>query len=82
MLLLTSTSDLIQIVTASAADIQVHVSYVDNNAGTVTPGRQNTLISTATTTTVVPSPGSGIQRNVKGLYITNNHATTSCFIEV
>lgn len=82
MLLLTSTSDLIQIVTASAADIQVHASYVDNNAGTVTPGRQNTLISTATTTTVVPSPGSGVQRNVKGLYITNNHATTSCFIEV
>lgn len=82
MLLLTSTSDLIQIVTASAADIQVHASYVDNDAGTVTPRRQNTLISTATTTTVVPSPSSGVQRNVKGLYITNNHATTSCFVEV
>lgn len=82
MLLLTSTSDLVRIVTSAAGDIQVHASWVDNNAGTITPGRQNTLISTATTTTVVPSPGAGTQRNVKALQITNNHASNSCFVEV
>lgn len=82
MLLLTSTSDLIQVVTSAAGDIQVHASWVDNNAGTITPGRQNTAISTATTTTVVPSPGASTQRNVKALQITNNHAANSCFVEV
>lgn len=82
MLLLTSTSDIIRIVTSASGDIQVHASYVDNNSGTITPGRTNTNISTATTTTVVAAPGASTQRNVKGLYITNNHATNSCFVEV
>ena len=79
MLLLTSTSDLVQLVTGTATtSIEVHASWVDNNAGTITPGRQNTIITTATTTTIVPSPGSGVQRNVKGIYITNTSASTSC----
>lgn len=82
MLLLTSTSDIVRVVTSTAGDIQVHASYVDNASGTITPGRTNTAITTATTTTVVAAPGASTQRNVKGLYITNNHATTSCFVEV
>ena len=83
MILLTSTSDIIRIVTAQAVStITTHASYADNNAGTVTPGRTNTNITTNTTTTVVASPGSGIQRNVNGLYITNNNTTTSCGITV
>jgi hypothetical protein len=83
MLLLTSTSDTVSITTDAAADIEVHASYVDNNAGTITPGRTNTpSITTATTTTVVGSPGAGVQRNLKHLNVTNNHATTSCFITV
>ena len=83
MLLLTSTSDIIRVVTGSAADIDVHASYVDNNAGTITPGRTNTAaITTATTTTVVDSPGSGVQRNVKFLNITNSHATASTQVTV
>ena len=82
MLLLTSTSDLVRVVTTAAADIEVHASWVDNNAGTITPGRQNTAIATATTTTVVPSPAGGVQRNVKALQITNNDASLSCFVEV
>ncbi|MEQ1660530.1 MAG: hypothetical protein ABL896_17335 [Hylemonella sp.] len=82
MLLLTSTSDLVQLVTSAAGDIQVHASWVDNNAGTITPGRLNTAIATATTTAVVPSPAASTQRNVKALQITNNHAASSCFVEV
>lgn len=82
MLLLTSTSDIVRIVTGSASDIQVHASYVDNNAGTITPARTNTAISTAATTTVVPSPGASTQRNVKALQITNNHATVATTVEV
>jgi hypothetical protein len=83
MLLLTSTSDIVRIVTGSAVStISVHASYVDNNAGTITPGRLNTNITTATTTTVVAAPGSGVQRNVKMLMIENNNATLSTTVTV
>lgn len=83
MLLLTSTSDIIRVVTGSAANLNVHASWVDNNAGTITPGRTNTAaITTATTTTTVGSPAASTQRNVKTLYITNNHATASTQVTV
>lgn len=83
MLLLTSTSDLVRVVTDAAGDIEVHASYMDNNAGTITPGRTNTAsITTATTTTVVGSPGSGEQRNVKHLNIRNNHASQAVLVTV
>jgi hypothetical protein len=77
MLLLTGTSDLIQVVTGSAVAMEVHASWVDNASGTITPGRTNTEISTATTTTVVGSPGASTQRNVQTLIVRNNHASTS-----
>jgi hypothetical protein len=83
VLLLTSTSDVIKLVTASAvATIGVHASWVDNASGTITPGRTNTAISTATTTTVLAAPAASTQRNVKMLAISNNHASSSCLITV
>ena len=83
MLLLTSTSDLIQVVTGSTGDVRVHASWVDNNAGVITPGRTNTAsISTATTTTVVGSPASSTQRNCKFLSVRNNHASTSNLVTI
>src|SRR6185437_9325682 len=81
MLLLTSTSDLVQVVTGSAGTINVHASYMDNNAGTITPGRTNTAaITTAATTTVVGSPGSSIQRNLKMLDVFNADASVANLI--
>lgn len=83
MLLLTSTSDKIQVITGSAGDIEVHASWVDLNGTTVTPGRTNTpSITTATTTDVVASPASSTQKNVKYLSFFNNHATVSNFIVI
>lgn len=83
MLLLTSASDIVRIVTDSAADVDVHASWVDNLAGVITPGRTNTAaITTATTTTVVGSPAGSTQRNVKHLNITNSHATVSTTVTV
>lgn len=83
MLLLTSTSDLVQVVTGSAGAVGVHASFMDNNAGTVTPTRTNTAsITTAATTTVVASPGSSVQRNVKTLFVHNTHATVSNAITI
>jgi hypothetical protein len=86
MLLLTSTSDLVQVVTSATSGsgygVEVQSSWLDNASGTITPGRTNTAITTATTTTVVGSPGSSTQRNVRLLSIRNDHATDSCLVEV
>ena len=71
------------VVTGSAVTtITVHADWVDNASGTITPGRTNTNITTATTTTVVASPAASTQRNVKGLYITNNSAASSSQVTV
>lgn len=70
MLLLTSTSDLITLVTTAANATHVQASWVDiNDLGVVTPGRTNTIVSSATTTTLVTSPDPNVQRNIKGLII-------------
>lgn len=83
MLLLTSTSDVVRLVTSAAAStIEVHASWVDLSAGATTPDRKNTRITTATTTTIVPSPAASTQRNVKAIYITNNSVGTSCTVGV
>lgn len=83
MLLLTSTSDKIQVITSATADVEVHASWVDNASGTITPGRTNTAsITTATTTDVVAAPASSTQRNVKHLNVRNNHGSTSCNVTV
>lgn len=82
MILLTSTSDLLQVITASAIGTDVHASYMEYNGSSVTPLRTNTAISTATTTTVVDHPGSSIQRNIKTLTIRNTDASSSQVITV
>lgn len=77
MILLTSTSDLLQVVTTATGTgtCDVHASYVDLASGSVTASRANTRISTPTTTTVVGSPAASTTRNVKQLNIGNNHAS-------
>jgi hypothetical protein len=77
MLLLASTSDLLRVITSAAITQDVHASWVDVSGSTVTPGRTNTLITTATTTTVVAGPASSTYRTVKTLTIRNRHASTS-----
>ena len=84
MLLLTSTSDLIRVVTTTTADLDVHASYVDMASGgtPITAGRKNTAITAATTTTVVDSPAASTARTLKSLTIRNKHATTSNTVTV
>lgn len=78
MLLLTSTSDKLQVITGSAGAVKVHASHVDNASGTITPGRTNTAsITTATTTDVVAAPAASHQINVKRLSVRNDHASVS-----
>ncbi|CAB4173536.1 hypothetical protein UFOVP1183_37 [uncultured Caudovirales phage] len=82
MLLLTSTTDLLRLTTSSAATLDVHTSWVDNASGVISPGRTNTKISSATTTTVVGSPVAATQRAVESLAIRNTHASLSADVTV
>lgn len=75
MILLIS-GDSLRVVTGAAATVDVAVFYADHVSGVVTPGRQVTGISTATTTTVCAGPSSG-QRVIRSLSIRNTHATTA-----
>src|SRR5580693_1449267 len=82
MLLLTSTSDLVSVVTSSNAELDVHASYADYNGTLVTPGRQDTIINSVTTTTLVGSPSGGITRNVKCLMLHNKDSASSNIVKV
>jgi hypothetical protein len=83
VLILSSTSALVSVTTGSAGAVSVHASYLDNNAGTITPTGLNTAsITGATTTTVVPSPGAGVQRNINTLIILNTSASVANLITV
>jgi hypothetical protein len=82
MILLASTSDLLRVVTSAAVNTDVQASWVDLSGTTPTPGRTNTLITTATTTTVVGSPGSSTFRAVKSLTVRNRSTTTAQTVTV
>jgi len=83
VLLLTSTSDLIQLITSGiSVTVDVQASWIDFTSTTQTPGRTNTAIATSTTTTVVASPAGSTQRNVKRLMVRNKHASASCTVTV
>lgn len=86
MLILTNpgTADKIQLVTSAAVTVDVHASYTDHTLSTdnVVSGRQNTAITTATTTDICAGPASGDVRNVKALNIRNKHASTSVDVTV
>ena len=66
MLLLTTSSDQLQVVTAVAAAIDIHASWVDitPSTSTIVPGRLNTALTVPTTASVAgsrcrPSMGRG-----------------------
>jgi len=71
MILLSATTALLQLVTASTQAIAVQASWVDSSSSTYTPNDLNTAISTATTTPIVGSPAASTQRNIKFVNIRN-----------
>jgi hypothetical protein len=88
MLLLTATTDKIQVITDAAVTVDVSATFMDmSNADPPvvkgsTSGRLNTAIATATTTDVVAAPAASTTRNVKGMTIRNKHATTPVGVTV
>jgi len=88
MLLLVLSTDKLQLVTDSAATVDVHASFADqsNADPPVTQGsssgKQNTAISSATTTDIVASPTGGDLRNIKYLAIRNKDSSLSVTVTV
>src|SRR5687767_16010848 len=84
MLFLATTTDSLELVTSAAATVDVHASFMDLETTTdvVTPGKQNTAITTATTTAIVDAPGSNTTRNIKTLTVRNKHASLACDMTV
>lgn len=80
--LVNATVDKLRLVTSAAATIDVHASWADLNGTTVTPGRTNTAITTATTTDIVATPAASTIRNVKTLHIRNKHASLATDVTV
>jgi hypothetical protein len=82
-----TTPDELEIVTAQAADIDVHGSFVDAADGTPpvaeNPRPFHALITTATTTPVTAAPTSATKvRNVQSLIIRNRDSVDSCQVTV
>jgi hypothetical protein len=77
MLLLASTTDKIQVITSAVGQIDIHASWIDLSGTTITAGRTNTRIGTATTTDVVAAPASSTTRNVRQLKVGNNSASVT-----
>lgn len=80
MLALSLTTDKIQLITSSTADLDVTTHFVDRNQSTGVVGladRQIATINTATTTDVVAVPGATTTRNVRTMTVRNRHASSS-----
>lgn len=82
MIVLNTTSDIIRVITGSAAAVDVHVTYVDNVASVpYLAARQNTAISVASTTTILSSPGASTQRQIKAMTIVAKGGTNTITIQ-
>jgi len=85
MIFLTTNVSVLQVVTGEAVtSIEVQASYVDlSNVGTViAPSYKNTTITTNTTSTVVGSPASSVQRAIHNLTVHNSDPVNPCDIKI
>lgn len=85
MIYLPLTTDVIDVVTGSAATVDVNANFIDAVASTLVPsaaGKQNTAITTATTTAVLSSPGTSTTRTLKQMTIRNKDAANSTDVTV
>lgn len=80
---LTESTDLIRVVTSSAANLSVVACFVDAIDASAKYGSQTTSISSATTTTIVAAPsGQYSVRRIEAIRIANTHASTSNTVTV
>jgi hypothetical protein len=71
MILLTNTTESLELQTSSVASTDYTVGYADNTTTTFIPGSGQGNIASITTTTIIPAPAASTQRQVKLLTIRN-----------
>lgn len=82
-LILADTDDTVRVVTASGVStIHMYAAWADITTTALTPGASDAQVTTATTTVLVAAPAASTQRQLKGLYIRNSHASSSNAITV
>lgn len=81
MILLSATTDSVQITTSAAGDVDIIAAYVDRDQSSFAVGTADRQLTTVTSissgTTVVSAPGAGKTRNVTQMNIRNTHATVA-----
>jgi hypothetical protein len=85
MIYLSLTTDKIQLVTSSAATVDVNCNFVEAvkaTGATADIGKQNTAISSATTTDILAVPGASNARTLKQMTVRNKDATLSIDVTV
>lgn len=88
MLLLTATTDKLQVISGAAATVDIHASWIDMTTADPpvvkgsTSGRLNTAMTTAATADIVAAPAASTTRNVKTLHIRNHDPAVSADITV
>jgi hypothetical protein len=83
MFALKSTNEILQLLTTSTAGIDISITWLDMDGTTgVTKSTTETKITTATSTTVLAAPASGVVRSIESVYIRNIHASTSNTVTV
>ena len=82
MLLLTTTTDFLQVLTGSALSTDWTSSYVDVTTAAFTPDSTQGNVATATSTTIVASPAASTQRQVKFLSIRNRDGVSTQTISI
>lgn len=85
--LLTTSTDLLRVITGGAADLDCLVSFMEYTTASPpvvdAPDTQFTNITTATTTTILGAPSSGSdRRKIKAISIVNTHASVSTTVRV
>ncbi len=81
-MILSTTSDIINIITSNSGNTQVLVSWADHTTTAFTPSRTNTIITAASTTTIVSSPSASTQRQIKTIVISNRDSSLTNSISV
>lgn len=78
--LLTATTEILELTTFSTSSTDYTVSYVDLTSSTFTPGSTQGNITTATTTTILSAPAASTQRQVKLITIRNKGTASQTVI--
>lgn len=85
MILLAATTDKLEVVSSSAATLDVHASYTEvasDGSGNVSSGRKNTAISSTASADISGSPAASSTRNINTINVRNKDGAVSADVLV